>query len=319
MADSSPSPPASSSALRPFLMLGLVMLFWAGNSIVGRAVRADIPPFTLAFGRWVIAVLFVAPLALPKLRAQWPQVRARAGWLVLLGFLGVVCFNSFVYSGLHHTSATNALLLQAAVPSCVLLFDFLLFRGRPAALQVAGVAVSTLGVLFIVFRGDWAAVEALEIGGLGDALILCGVVCWAFYTVLLRKKPAVDAPVFVFLTFLLGAIALAPLAAFEASRGLTVAWSWPVVGAFFYVGLFPSVLAYFIYIAATMKLGPARAGQGITLMPLFGALLSALLLGEDIALFHGIGMGLILVGIVLGAWALRAGAKSPVALRAPRG
>lgn len=303
-----------SSTLRAFLLLGLVMLFWAGNSIVGRAVRADIPPFTLAFGRWVIAVLFVLPLALPRLRAQWPQVRAAWGWVLLLGLLGVVCFNSFVYSGLHYTTATNALLLQAAIPTFVLVLDFLLFRGRPAWLQVTGVAVSTLGVLFIVFRGDWQAVLGLRIGGLGDALILCGGLCWAFYTVLLRKKPAVDAPVFVFLTFLLGALALAPLAGWEASQGLAVHWSLPVLGAFLYVGLFPSVLAFFIYIAATMQLGPARAGQGITLMPLFGALLSALLLGERLAPFHAVGMGLILLGIVLSALALRgARASEPLA------
>lgn len=300
----------SSSSLRALFLLGLVMLFWAGNSIVGRAVRADIPPFTLAFGRWVIAVLIVAPLALPRLRAQWPRVRERWGWLVLLGMLGVVCFNSFVYSGLHYTTASNALLLQAAIPTFVLLFDFALFRGRPALLQVAGVAVSTLGVGFIVFRGDWQALLALRIGGTGDVLILCGVICWALYTVLLRKKPEVDAPVFVMLTFLLGAVALAPLAAWEAAQREYVIWSLPVVGAFLYVGLFPSVLAFFIYIAVTMQLGPARAGQGITLMPLFGALLSALLLGEPLARFHGIGMGLILAGIFLSALALR---KPPVA------
>lgn len=311
--------PHSTSSLRATLLLGLAMLFWAGNSIVGRAVRSEIPPFSLAFGRWVIAVLIVLPLAWPRLRAQWPQVRAGWGWLVVLGVLGVVCFNSFVYSGLHFTSASNALLLQAAIPTFVLLLEFVLFRGRPAWLQALGVAVSTLGVLFIVFRGDWQAVLALRIGGKGDALILCGVACWSFYTVLLRKKPAVDAPVFVFLTFLLGALALAPLAGWEAAQGLQVHWSLPVLGAFLYVGLFPSVLAFFIYIAATAELGPMRAGQAITLMPLFGALLSTLLLGEVLVAYHLVGMGLILAGIVLSALALRTRVKTPVALRSARG
>ncbi len=309
----------SPSTLRAFLLLGLVMVLWAGNSIVGRAVREDIPPFTLAFGRWAIASLVVLPMAWPHLRTQWPQVRARAGWLVLLGFLGVVCFNSFVYSGLHYTSAANALLLQAGIPALVLLLEFVLFRVVPARLQVLGVVVSTLGVLVIVFRGDGQAVLALRLGGRGDVLILGGVVSWAFYTVLLRKKPVVDAPVFVFLTFLLGALVLAPMAFWEAAQGLRVHWSLPVVGAIFYVALFPSVLAYFIYIAATQQLGPARAGQAIALMPLFGALLSALLLGEVLAPYHGAGMALILAGIALGALALRGGTKSPVALRAAGG
>lgn len=301
------------SPLTAYLMLGLVMLLWAGNSIVGRAVREDIPPFTLAFGRWVIAAAIVLPMALPKLRAQWPQVRARWGWLVLLGVLGVCCFNSFVYSGLRYTTASNALLLQAAVPAVVLLLDRALFGGRPQLLQLLGVVVSTLGVLVIVFRGDWGALAALQLGGKGDVLIMCGVLSWALYTVLLRKKPVVDAPVFVFLTFLLGVLVLAPFAGWEAWQGMRVNWSLPVAGAFLYVGVFPSVLAYFIYIATTMQLGPARAGQGIALMPLFGALLSALILGEALGGFHFAGMGLILGGIVLSILALRGMGKTPVA------
>ncbi|MCJ2183068.1 DMT family transporter [Novosphingobium sp. 1949] len=296
---------SSSAYTRAFLLLGLVMLLWAGNSIVGRAVRADIPPFTLAFGRWLIAVAVLAPFAWPRLRAQWSEVRGGWGWLLVLGLLGVVCFNSFVYSGLHYTTAANALLLQASIPALVLAFDVLLFRGRPARLQVIGVVCSTLGVAFIVFRGAWQAVMALQIGGVGDALILCGSLSWSLYTVLLRKKPPVDPAVFLLLTFGLGALALAPMALWEHAQGLGVHWSGTVLGAFVYVGVFPSVLAYFIYIAATFQLGPARAGQAITLMPLFGALLSALLLGERLAAYHAMGMALILAGIVLSALALR--------------
>ena len=46
-----------SHALRAYALLAAVMLFWAGNAIVGRAVRDDIPPFTLALVRWAGALL----------------------------------------------------------------------------------------------------------------------------------------------------------------------------------------------------------------------------------------------------------------------
>jgi len=65
------------------------------------------------------------------------------------------------------------------------------------------------------------------------------------------------------------------------------------------------VIAYFIYNRATGQLGPARAGQAITLMPLFGAMLSALLLGERLHGYHLGGMALILGGIALSALAMR--------------
>ncbi|MFD2134313.1 EamA family transporter [Novosphingobium resinovorum] len=129
--------------------------------------------------------------------------------------------------------------------------------------------------------------------------MLCGVVVWGLYTVLLRKRPPIAPASFLLMVFLIGAVFMAPLAAWEAAQGLAVAWSPKVLSAFLYVGIFPSVLAYFIYNAATVQLGAARAGQAITLMPLFGALLSALLLGERLEGYHFLGMALILAGIVL--------------------
>ena len=53
----------------PYLLLTLAALFWSSNMVIGRAIRGDIPPFTLAFGRWVVAGLIVLPLALPQVKA----------------------------------------------------------------------------------------------------------------------------------------------------------------------------------------------------------------------------------------------------------
>lgn len=292
------------SHTRAFLMLGLVMLFWAGNSIVGRAVRADVPPFTLAFGRWMIAVLILLPFAARQLWKERAEALAAWRWVLALGFFGVVCFNGFIYKGLHFTTAANALLLQAAIPATVMLLDFAIFRGRPGRMHVLGVVVSTIGVAAIVFRGDPAALMQLRFGP-GDGLIFCAVAAWSLYTVFLRKRPAISAPSFLLLTFTIGACAMAPLAAMETMQGQVVAWSPKVLAAYAYIGVFPSVIAYFIYNRATHELGAARAGQAITLMPLFGALLSALLLGEALHRYHVAGMALILGGIVLSAAAAR--------------
>jgi drug/metabolite transporter (DMT)-like permease len=295
------------SHTRAFLMLGLVMLFWAGNSITGRAVRDDIPPFTLALGRWVIAVLVLLPFAARQLWRERAEAMAGWRWVLALGFLGIVCFNGFLYKGLHYTTAANALLLQAAIPAAVMTLDFAVFGGRLGRMHVFGVLVSTLGVVAIVFRGDPAALMELQFGP-GDGLVFCAVAAWSLYTVFLRKRPPISATSLLLLTFTIGALAMAPLAAMEAAQGQVVVWSPQVLGAFAYVGVLPSVVAYFIYNRATGELGAARAGQAITLMPLFGALLSALLLGERLQGYHLVGMALILGGIVLSAFAVSQGA-----------
>lgn len=171
-------------------MLAVVMVFWCGNSIVGRAVRHDIPPFTLAFVRWSLGLLIVVPLAWRSLRADWPTIRHHWHKILLLGVVGIASFNALLYSGLRETTATNALLIQAGIPTLVLVFDRCLFGSRAPAARVVGVALSALGVLTIVFRADYRVLLALNFGR-GDAFIVASVVAWALYTALLRLRPPI--------------------------------------------------------------------------------------------------------------------------------
>ena len=270
------------SRLRPptaaYCMLALVMLLWAGNAIVARAVHDTIPPFALALFRWTGALVLLAPFALPKVRED--RSTLAGSWLVvlLLGLFGVAAFNAFLYSGLRYTTASNALLLQAAIPALVLLVDFALFRSRAGFGTILGVALSSVGVAVIVFQGQLAALSQVAFNR-GDALVLGGVVAWSLYTALLRRRPALHWLSFLFVTFAIGALAMVPLAATEWREIAAVQWTPGVIAAILYVALLPSIVAYALFNAAVATLGPASAGQAITLMPLFGALLAAGTLG----------------------------------------
>lgn len=285
---------------RSYAMLTVVMLLWAGNSIVARAVREDIPPFTLAFVRWTGAVLIVLPFT-------WRHVvedrhRLIAAWqpLLILGLTGIGAFNAFLYSGLRFTTATNGLLVQAAIPALVLLFNWMIFRTRAGMGQVGGVLLSTAGVLLIVAHG--APLSILTVGfNSGDLLILCAVLCWAAYTSLLRLRPDCSPWSFLIATFMIGIVTMAPLAATEAPQIAAMRLTASVIGAFAYVAVLPSLVAYMLYNAAVRNMGAGRAGQTISLMPLFGSLLAVLLLGEVLHAYHLWGMALILAGVVVAA------------------
>lgn len=286
--------------LRPqtlaYAMLAVVMLLWAGNTIVARAVRGDIPPLTLALLRWCGALLVLSPFALRHVLAE-RQAIARGWWrILLLALLGVAAFNAFLYSGLRYTTASNGLLLQAAIPTLVLVVDLILFRVRPAAASVLGVLFSTLGVLVIVFRGDASALAQVAFNR-GDALILCGVLAWAFYTALLKLRPPLHPLGFLWVTFAIGALTMLPLAATEWHEIVAIRWRAGTIAAVGYVAIFPSVIAYALYNAAVASVGAAKSGQAITLMPLFGGFLAAAALGEPLHGYHLAGMALILAGI----------------------
>ena len=280
------------------------MVRWAGNSIVGRAVRFDVPPLTLAFVRWFGASLILLPLAWRPLRRDWPAIRAAWKSVLLLGLLGVGAFNALLYSGLQYTTATNALLLQAGIPAAVVAFDRLFFGERSPWIQNLGVLFAILGVSAVVFEGDFSRALNLHFGA-GDLLVLASIVVWALYTVFLRLRPQIDPVSFVAATFLIGAVTMAPLALIEALSGQHIRWTALAIGSFAYVCVLPSIVAYFIFNWAAGVVGPARSGVAITLMPIFGAFLSAALLGEALHGYHFVGMVLIVLGIALSFVALR--------------
>jgi drug/metabolite transporter (DMT)-like permease len=291
-------------SLHAYLFLVIVMVLWAGNSIVGRAVRDDIPPFTLALVRWAGAVAILLPFAWRRLCADAPALRAQWRAVLLLGLLGVAAFNALLYSGLHHTTATNGLLIQAAIPALVLLIGRVIFGERARALQIVGVIASTIGVGWVVSQGEIDTLLHLKLGA-GDALILGATLVWSFYTALLRLRPDVDPLSFLVATFTIGALAMLPLAVHEWLNGATVTWRPATFGAFAYVAVLPSIISYFLYNRAVATIGAGRAGQMIALLPLFGAVLAALLLGERLHTFHLWGMACIVAGIVLAAIAGR--------------
>lgn len=298
--------PHSRPASKAYAMLALVMLLWAGNSLVGRAMRDDIPPFTLSFVRWLLACTLLLPLVFRQFRADLPAMLRQWPVVVALGVIGVAGFNGFLYKGLHYTTATNGLLMQAAIPALVLLIDRMIFRVRPSGWQLSGVMLSTLGVALIVFKADVAAITQLQFGE-GDVLVLCGVVGWAVYTALLRLRPAVAQASLLAATFIIGALTMTPFALTEWQAAQQIVWTPSVFGAFIYVAIFPSVIAYFLYNRAVAEIGPGRAGQAISLMPLFGALLPTFVLHEPLHRYHLIGMALILGGVGVTIFGARRG------------
>ena len=117
-------------------------MLWSGNAIVGRAVRDDIPPLFLALVRWTGALAILLPFAVRRLLADRTKLLANWKIVLLLGLTGVASFNALIYTGLHYTTASNSMLLQAAIPPLVLLADRVIFGVRSRAVQIAGVVAA---------------------------------------------------------------------------------------------------------------------------------------------------------------------------------
>lgn len=287
---------------RPYLLLGLTILFWAGNSIIGRAVRDSVPPMALASFRWVGASLILAPFAWEPVRTDLPVLRARWKIVLILGLFGVAAFNTLLYLGMHYTTASNALLIQAAIPPIILLMAWLGQGVRTSRTRLCATMLSMAGVVVVVARGSFDTLMHLTLNR-GDMMVLIAAFSWGAYTILLPKRPNVHPLTFLAATFLIGAMCVVPLAVWEFVRGARIIWTPGSVGALLYVATFPSLIAYVFYVRGVSLVGSTVAGQFLNAMPLVGALLAVLLLGETLAGYHLVGMAMILGGIV---WFARA-------------
>ncbi|MEV7006577.1 DMT family transporter [Streptosporangium sp. NPDC051022] len=279
-------------------LLCLAVLGWSGNFIVGRLVHDSIPPATLAFLRWLTAFLVLLPFGWAGLRQDRGTLLRHRWMVLLLSISGVAAYNTLIYTGLGTTTAVNALLMQSVMPLLIVVFAFALFRERPNAGQLAGLAVSLAGVWLVVTRGHPFGSGGLRLGQ-GDAWVFVAVVSYAFYTALLRRRPRVGPLSLLTVTFGIGALMLLPLAAAEAATGHVVHVTPGAVVAVAYVALIPSILSYFCYNRGVELTGGAHAGQFLHLMPVFGAVLAFFTLGERIQGFHLAAAAVIAAGIVL--------------------
>lgn len=283
----------------PYLLLVLSSLIWSGNFVVGRALHGAVPPIALAFWRWALALLILLPFSWPFLSRQWPLLRSNWKILTLNGLLGVAGFNTLLYIALQSTSATNALLIDSTIPMAIVCLSWLSGEASLSRGQVAGVLVSLAGVVTIICRADPRLLTSFQVNR-GDLWVLLAVVCWALYTVLLRRLPANAHPLGVLTVMVVvGLLGIAPFYLWELGQGRRVLLTIPVVAGLGYVSLFASVLAFVMWNRAVEQVGATRAGLFVHLMPLFGTILSVLFLGESFHLFHLSGMALIFCGIYL--------------------
>ncbi|MCJ8299273.1 MAG: DMT family transporter [Pseudomonadales bacterium] len=284
-----------------YFLLVLTVLFWAGNFVLARSLVDLLPPVSMASMRWSLAFILLLPFVYSRLWRDRKLLVKHWKIITLLSLFGVAAFNTTVYLGVQHTTATNATLLQSSIPILVLILSVIFFSEKISIKQLLGVCFSFVGVLVIIAKGQLDVLLAFSLNT-GDLWILIAVSCWTVYSVLLRYKPAqLDGLSFLGASIFIGNLILYPLVYWELQyvdiNSFQV--TWQISSAVMYLAIFPSLLAYFFWNRAVAEVGAARASLFIHLLPVFGALLATVLLGEAMQIFHLIGIILIFIGIYL--------------------
>ncbi len=286
--------------MKYYIFLVLAVLFWSGNFIFGRYISSSIEPVQLSFFRWFFVLVLLLPYILINYKNLIFGLKKDSMILLVFSGLGIAGFNTFLYYGLQTTTATNALLINSSTPIFIILISSLIFKIAITKVQILGVLLSTLGVLYLILKGNINHIFELHFNP-GDLWIILAALDWALYSVLLRYKPK-ELTSFEFLTIttVIGVIMLFFVFIY---LGFSLEFSFlenkDVLYSLIYIVIFPSILSFYFWNKATIEVGANKAGQSAHIMPVFGAILAYIFLDEVMQFYHIIGMIFIAIGIYL--------------------
>ena len=283
---------------KAYLLLLLTTLFWGGNAIAGKLAVGHISPMLLTSGRWALALAIIGAIGWRQFAADWHLVRRNLPLLCLLGAIGFTLFNVALYSALIYTSAINVSVEQAGIAMLIFLFNFLFFRTQVSGLQMVGLLLSVIGIVLTASHGEPARLLELDVN-FGDALMIIALIVYSAYTVLLRRKPPIAWQSMMIILCASAVVSSLPFTIAEFALGsgiLPDMQGWLILA---YVVIFPSILSQIFYIRGVELIGGNRAGLFINLVPIFGTLLSILILGEEFHAYHAFALALVFGGIWL--------------------
>ena len=283
-----------------YILLFLTTLFWSGNFIVGKAASIyEIPPFSLNFYRWLFAWLILLPFTYKEILKKKVYILNNLGLFIILGVTSITIFNSIVYYSLNFTQVISGVLMISTIPVMIIFISSLLKIEKTNFFQIIGVALSLIGVVFIVTKADIEILKTLNFNK-GDLTMVIAMFSWATYSALLKKKKYELSQISlleVVITF--GLVFLIPIYFIEMNMGYLIKLGKPFYLTLTYVVLFPGLCSFFFWIKGISIIGANRSGIFLHLMPIFGAIMAMLIFDEKFMFYHFLGAIFILMGIIL--------------------
>ena len=281
------------------LLLALVPACFALNPIIGRAMADAFGPASLSVIRWAFSAAIVAVLALSRGRSE--RWQAPGGHILRVGTLGALGMGFCAYAafaGARTSPATNIALIYGCTSAFVAAWEIAAGRQELKATLVCGIAACLAGVVLIVTRGHPEVLQNLSFTP-GDLWATAGMFVFVIYTVMLRRMPAVLTPLPQFTIMSFGAtLAVLPFAGAEISGNTPVIELWMVpwlVAAVLAAG----IGAFLGYNIALKRNGPVLTSAALTLTPVYAAGLAMVLIGEQLAWYHGAALVLVVAGLLL--------------------
>jgi drug/metabolite transporter (DMT)-like permease len=285
---------------RIYLLVLLTTLFWGGTPVAGKLVIQDIPPLTVGVLRYGLAALLLMAAFWRQLPDPRSLHRAEVRILLWVGILGTFLNHTLFFLALVFAPAAHGALIPPTTSAVwTMLLASRLGQERLAPGQIFGMILCLGGVVLVV-RPERLATGAGVPVLLGDLLFLLGGAAWGIYSyvskVAMQRLSAVAT-----LTFGMGigTVLLIPVALIERPWGALRLAHLTAWGALGYLTLAGTVLSFLWWNVAIRRVGAGRTAVFTNLVPVFGVVLSWLVLGERLVAGQLAGGLLAVVGVVV--------------------
>ncbi len=280
-------------------MLIMAMFFWGGSWVSADILVEIAGPFTIGFLRFVSASIFFLVLMGGKgVLTRKTYNREKLRYLVGLGLTGIFGYGVFFLFGMQFTTAAQGAIIAGINPASVSIFAHFMHHERlQKQWQYSGFVVSFTGIVFVIGVQQLLAFNLEHL--IGNMIIVCAMITWGLYSSLgksaMKKMTSLEATaggVMVGTVFFgIGAIT----EEFWIQPYLFEPVFWINI---LYLGVFVTFLGFLFYFISIDKLGATRSAIFINLVPVFGTLLSALLLpDQEIYWTFIVGLALVIAGI----------------------
>jgi len=276
----------------------LTGLSFAGSFVAGKYIIIDLQPLTTAFLRYAIAVIVLSglifyykPKSLKIAGRDWPL-------MVLLGLFGVVGYQFFFFAGLKYTAVVNTSIINAFSPVVTGLGAAIFIKERLTKANYVGIVVALAGVIILISKGEWGNVIGLNFN-VGDMLMLCAVISWAAYAILIKKMlKQYSGFTLTYYAALFGMIEAGLLCLIENPLAQIQAISRLSIISLLYLGIIATAFGHFLYNLCIREIGPTRTSSFVySIVPILVAVLAYLFFKDTITLVMALSVGFIIVGL----------------------
>ena len=267
----------------------------AGSFSLGGLVANEITPVALNAARFVMAAAVIGAVVLARGQMQGAAFAAPWRYLVLGGLFAFYFVTMF--EGLKTAPPVSASAVFTLTPLMAAGFGWLLLRQVLTRRMALALGIGAAGALWVIFRADFAAMRAFEIG-LGEKIFFWGCVAHAVYAPMVpRLNRGESSVVFTFGTLVAASLLLL---VYGARDIVTTDWTAlpPLVWtALFYLAVPASAVTFVLVQFAALRLPASKVMAYTYLVPSW-------VICWEIALGQPVPSALVLVGIVMTVVAL---------------